>query len=64
MDKSDRRKILVRITDAGREKAELDRSEISARLEKVFRQLGGQNTAEFIRLTERFLQLSPKFNHE
>ncbi|GGH11652.1 MarR family winged helix-turn-helix transcriptional regulator [Paenibacillus segetis] len=58
IDKSNRRNILVTITEAGRERAEAEMNEIEGRMAKVFTEMGEADTAEFIRLIKLFSDLS------
>ena len=60
IDKSNRRNILVTITEAGRERAETEMGEIEKNLAYVFAKMGETDTAEFLRLSEQFFGLMEK----
>ena len=60
IDKSNRRNILVTITDAGRERAETEMKEMQEGMKMVFAEMGEKDTAEFIRLTKKFIEFSQK----
>jgi len=66
IDKSNRRNILVTITEAGRERVEAEMNEIQGLMTHIFTEMGEANTAEFIRLTKLFSELSQKYvaNHQ
>lgn len=61
IDKSNRRNILVTITEAGREYVKGEMSQLKTSMTKVFEEMGEEETAEFIRLTKRFFELSHKY---
>jgi len=60
IDKNNRRNILVTITDAGRERAELEMKELDKALVNVFSDMSEADAAEFLRLTEQFHKLMHK----
>ena len=60
IDKSNRRNILVTITEAGRERAEAEMRDIEENLARVFIEMGETDTAEFLRLSEQFFGLMQK----
>jgi DNA-binding MarR family transcriptional regulator len=57
VDRQDRRRILVTITDEGQERAEREIADMSANLETVFKALGKTDTEEFIRILERLFSV-------
>jgi len=60
----DRRQVMVSITEEGRELISNRRQEMIGQLAEVFRQMGPEDTKEFIRLSEKFMQImSGEFNH-
>jgi len=61
IDKKNRRNILVTITANGRERAETEIKEIQKNMVSVFNEMGETETAEFIRLTKKFFELSEKY---
>ena len=60
IDKDDRRKIQVTVTEAGRERAYAVWKKAREFLRDVFVQMGEEDTALFLRLFDRFLELSNK----
>ena len=60
IDKSNRRNILVTITDAGREREERETKSIKECLSRIFVEMGEADTTEFMRLMKRFFELSQK----
>lgn len=60
IDESNRRNILVTITEAGRRRAEAEMEEIKSVMIRVFTDMGEADTAEFVRLTGRFSELMQK----
>jgi DNA-binding MarR family transcriptional regulator len=61
IDKSNRRNILVTITEAGRNRAENEMKEIQRSMTQVFADMGEADTEEFIRLTSQFFDLMQKY---
>ena len=61
IDKSNRRKVLVTITESGRARALRDTRERDENLARVFIELGEDDTAEFLRLSEQFFVLMQKY---
>lgn len=57
IDKSNRRNILVSITDAGREKAATEMKAIEDFLARVFSEMGEADALEFIRLYDKFFDI-------
>ncbi|MDR0514341.1 MAG: MarR family winged helix-turn-helix transcriptional regulator [Coriobacteriaceae bacterium] len=55
-DTSDRRRVIVTITEAGNERAEREIAAIYAHLEQIFSMMGEKDTEELIRLLDLFLQ--------
>lgn len=60
IDKSNRRNILVTITEEGRKRAEAEMKGIKERMIKVFTQMGKEDTEAFIRLHRQFSELLQK----
>ncbi|WP_300765622.1 MarR family winged helix-turn-helix transcriptional regulator [uncultured Bifidobacterium sp.] len=54
MDPSDRRTVLVNLTDAGREEVERGYEEMRSSICWIFRQMGERRTREFVDLTKEF----------
>ena len=61
IDKSNRRNILVTITEEGRKRAETEMKEIQSLMTRVFIDMGEEDTSEFIRLTSQFFELMKKY---
>lgn len=61
IDKSNRRNILVTITEEGRKRAETEMKEIKSLMTRVFIDMGEEDTADFIRLTSQFFELMQKY---
>ena len=60
IDKSNRRNILVTITEAGRNHVETEIGKIKNNMTHVFTDMGESDTAEFIRLIKKFSELMQK----
>lgn len=60
IDKNNRRNILVTITDAGRSRVKKEMHKMKASMTEVFVDMGEADTAEFLRLLKRFIELSYK----
>jgi DNA-binding MarR family transcriptional regulator len=60
IDKSDRRRILVAITELGRERVIREDDAMQSCLKRIFREMGENDTGEFIRTLERFLEIASK----
>ena len=60
IDTSNRRNIIVTITDAGRVRAEAELRKMKDRITQVFTDMGEDDTAEFIRLSKKFAGLLQK----
>jgi MarR family 2-MHQ and catechol resistance regulon transcriptional repressor len=58
IDRSNRRNILVTITEAGLKRVEAEMNEIEGRMAKIFTEMGEADTVEFIRLIKLFSELS------
>jgi len=58
MDKNDRRKIIVSITESGKEVAKGEREQLVEREARIFEAMGEKDAKEFTRLTKRYLDLS------
>lgn len=61
IDKSNRRNILVTITEAGRERAGTEMEEMHKNLTRIFSEMGETDTTEFIRLAKQFSELLEKY---
>jgi len=61
IDKSNRRNIIVTITDAGRARVRAEMKDIKEGLSRVFIEMGETDTAEFMRLIKRFFELAQKY---
>ncbi|MCL1964965.1 MAG: transcriptional regulator [Firmicutes bacterium] len=61
IDKSNRRNILVTITDAGRERIEVEMTKIRKTMTQIFTEMGETDTEAFIRLFKRFFIISQKY---
>lgn len=64
IDKSNRRNILVSITDAGRERFEKEKIEMNTVLGKAFIDMGESNTNEMLKLLKMFMQTMQKHLEE
>lgn len=60
IDKSDRRNILVTLTQEGRIRAEKETKEIERSMSQIFAEMGKENTINFISLTKMFFELGKK----
>lgn len=58
IDTRNRRNILVTITDAGRKRVKVEMLNMKASMTQVFIDMGEADTAEFLRLLKRFIELS------
>ena len=58
IDTSDRRRILVSLTDKGREQESVYRRKLSETIEKMLRQLGEHDAKEYIRITRKMAELA------
>jgi len=61
IDRSNRRNILVTITEAGRDRVEAEMKKIRNIMMQVFVEMGETDTEEFIRLLTRFYAISHKY---
>lgn len=61
IDKSDRRRILVNLTEEGREQAADHYKEIIDMISRMLKLLGEEDARDFVRITERILELAPEF---
>ncbi len=59
IDLSDRRKILVRLTDKGKEVAERHQREVIADTANLLQQMGEQDAKEYVRLIGRLGEIAP-----
>ena len=58
IDPNDRRRILVTLTDKGREQEEAYRRTLTETIEKMLRQLGEYDAKEYIRITRKMAELA------
>ena len=56
IDPSDRRRILVTLTEKGRAQEEAHRRQLSETIEKMLRQLGEHDAKEYIRITRKIIE--------
>ena len=63
IDKSNRRNILVSITDEGRKRVKSEMNEMRKNITQVFVKMGEADTVEFVRLMKLFFELSEKHFH-
>ena len=61
IDKSNRRNILVTITDAGRSHIKTEMGKMQRGMTQVFTDMGESDTTEFIRLSKKFFELMQKY---
>ncbi|MDR0886892.1 MAG: winged helix DNA-binding protein [Clostridiales Family XIII bacterium] len=64
MDKTDRRKIIVTITDAGNELAYRENEQLMTWETRIFEKMGTKDAKEFIRLHKLYLELSEEVEAE
>ena len=60
IDTANRRKILVTITEGGRERSCTDIRRIRERMVDIFTEMGEQDTGELVRLMRRFFEISDR----
>lgn len=58
MDKNDRRKIIVSITDRGKDVAQNEREQLVNREARILEMMGETDAKEFVRLQKRYLELT------
>jgi len=58
IDPSDRRQILVKLTEAGMEQEEANRRQLIETIEKMLRLLGEQDAQEYIRISRKMAELA------
>lgn len=58
IDKTDRRRILVNLTQEGKEKAEEHNEEVINMITKMFELLGEDDSKEFVRITGRIIDMA------
>ena len=63
IDKTNRRNILVTITDEGRKRVKSEMNEMRKNITQVFVKMGEDDTLEFVRLLKLFFELSEKHFH-
>lgn len=61
IDKNNRRNILVNITEDGYARAEAEMQQMHQQIALVFSDMGESDTAEFLRLMQRFFELGQKY---
>ena len=64
VSKTDRRKIQVSLTDAGRKRAQQEKEEMHAYLEHIFTEMGEDDTEEFLRTAKKFFDISIRLEKE
>jgi DNA-binding MarR family transcriptional regulator len=64
IDTTDRRKILVSITETGRVVAEEEIQKMEAQLAAVFKEMGTEDSEELIRLLERMFEVFVRLNDD
>jgi len=62
MDPTDRRRILVILTDKGKKAAKAEKKEMCDRMIRVFECMGEEDTKRFIELTAKFIDYSRKLS--
>ena len=60
IDRTNRRNILVTITEAGNARVQAEMADLHERMAGIFVDMGEVDTADFIRLTRRFIELGQK----
>ena len=60
IDKKDRRKILVSITEDGRKLAREEREEVANRMKIILDELGEDDAREYIRIVNRIIEITKK----
>ena len=63
IDTSDRRRILITLTDKGREQEEAHRRMLCETIEKMLRQLGEHDAKEYIRISRKMAELAECDTH-
>jgi DNA-binding MarR family transcriptional regulator len=64
IDKDDRRKVIVSITEEGRRLVLSERREMRDRMARILRELGEEDTREYIRIIERITEISMRIFNE
>ena len=64
IDRKNRRNILVTITEAGRTRARKERIELEKILAHVFEEMGEEDVAEYLRLSEEFFGIMQKYKSD
>ena len=62
VNKKDRRKVLVTITERGREQVTKIEDEFAARMRQVTDELGEEDSGEYIRIVGRLIEISKKLS--
>ena len=60
IDKTNRRNILVTITDSGRKRVKNEMGMIRDSMSHIFNEMGEKDTEDFLRLTKRFFEIMQK----
>lgn len=60
IDRTNRRNILVTITEAGKTRVQAEMADLYAQMAGIFVDMGEAETADFIRLTRQFIELGQK----
>lgn len=64
IDKTDRRKILVNLTEKGRQVAEKHSQQLESHTAKMLELLGENDAKELVRIVEKLAKLSPKVRED
>jgi DNA-binding MarR family transcriptional regulator len=64
IDKDDRRKVIVSITEEGRRLVMSERREMRDRMVRILRELGEEDAREYIRIIERITEISMRIYNE
>ncbi len=62
IDKADRRKVLVTITEKGIKEVEKQHDKIRAIMEKLINELGEEDVREYLRIVDRVIEISRKMS--
>ena len=64
IDKEDRRRILVTLTEEGKEKASLHMEKVIQNITGMLELLGEEDAKDFVRITKKMIDLAPKFKRD
>lgn len=64
MDPNDRRKIKVKLTNDGLERAQKEKEEIYMKIEKIFSEMGKEDAKEFMRTLKIFFDIANRLEDE